>query len=257
LESLAALLRGFFVPNPPDIPLFTLLKNFTEMKKFILHILLTYMASIAMGQTVAMDSSFSRDSSVTVRMFLPAGHKLSLIDLLQNNQRMVGLIARDTSRADTFSFVIPKRAPGTYTYQISSRRWTKDPCNMPRQKSNAVNVQVGAARCCRVPFTELTTPGPKQITVTWALCSSCSTYAVVYKQLGSNNPLIKPGFNEDVKGTGTRLPNYKPTITEAVAGTITRTYPTSLSGYWYQVDLVCNGSGCTSGTTFSNLIYTR
>lgn len=228
------------------------------MKKIIVHILLLYMASSALAQSIAVDSLVSRDSSVTVRLFLPVNHKLSLLDLYQNGQRLAGLLARDTSSIDTLRMVIPKRAPGIYAYQMSTRRWTMDPCNTSRQKTNSITVQVGSARCCRVPFTELANPATKTISVTWALCASCTSYTVIYKQLGSSNALVKPPFNQNVKGTGTRLANYKPTIQEAVAGTITRTYPTSYSGFWYQVDLVCNGSGCpASSTTFSNLIFTR
>lgn len=228
------------------------------MKKIISHILLLFVACSALAQTLTVDSIVSRDSTVTVRLALPVNHKLSLIDLLQNGQRLAGLITRDTSRADTFQMVIPKTPPGIYSYQISTRRWTNDPCNTARQRTNAITVQVGSARCCRVPFTTLTNPATKTISVTWALCASCTSYTVIYKQLGSSNPLVKPPFNQNVKGTGTRLSNYRPTIQEAVAGTITRTYPTSYSGFWYQVDLVCNGSGCAaSSTTFSNLIFTR
>lgn len=228
------------------------------MKKIIVHILLFYMARSALAQSITVDSLVSRDSSVTVRLLLPANHKLSLLDLFQNGQRLAGLLARDTSSADTLQMVIPKRAPGHYAYQISARRWTKNPCNATRQNSNAITVQVGSARCCRVPYTELANPTTKSIRVTWALCASCTSYTVIYKQLGSSNPLVRPAFNQDVRGTGTRLPNYKPTLQDAAAGTITRTYPTSYAGFWYQVDLVCNGSGCATGTTtFSNLIFTR
>ena len=216
------------------------------------------MASSALAQSITVDSLVSRDSSVTVRLFLPVNHKLSLLDLFQNGQRLAGLLARDTSAADTLQMVIPKRAPGHYAYQISARRWTKDPCNATRQKSNSITVQVGSARCCKVPYTELANPSNKKVTVTWGLCASCTSYTVVYKQLGSSNALVRPPFNQNVKGTGTRLANYKPTIQEVAAGTITRTYPTSYAGFWYQVDLVCNGSGCATGTTtFSNLIFTR
>lgn len=228
------------------------------MKKLITHIIIILMAKSALAQSLAVDSLVSRDSTTRLRLTLPVNHKFALFDLFENGRRLAGSLTRDTTTADSVEMMVNQTPPGIYSYQVTARRWSKNPCNPILKNSNAITVQVGPNRCCRVPFTNLTNPATKSISVTWALCASCTSYTVVYKQLASTNPLVKPAFNQNVKGTGTRLSNYRPTIQEAAAGTITRRYPTSFSGFWYQVDLVCNGSGCAaSSTTFSNLIFTR
>lgn len=197
-----------------------------------------------MAQFISIDSAISQDPFVHVRFDAPMRHNLSTIHLVENGRRITGYIPPDTTTRDRQSYFLTK-TPGTYTYQFYYQKASSTPCTQCYEHTNGLRVQVGPTPCTKATFLAAGQTGIKNITFTWGICPSCSSYTVTYRRINSNNPAIKPLPDQNVLASGDRFTNLAPTAAENLAQIMTRSSSTSFDGWWYQVDLRCNGSPST------------
>jgi hypothetical protein len=224
------------------------------MKKFPFLSLL--FPAFLMAQSIKPDSAISRDGTIGLKMMLPQNHRFGMVQIWQNGQRIFSTSPKDTTSPDSIATTITGQAPGTYAYQLASRRYSLLPCQQSIQIHPSSYVQVGSS-LCRVPLYLNLLASVKSITYTIGFCRACSTYSVVFRRLSFTDPNLDPAPNTGIQESGTRLNGYSPTAAERAMGFITRTSSTSFGQRWYQVDAYCGSPLSTNTNRITRLVYVR
>jgi hypothetical protein len=209
------------------------------MKKLFLLGVFLQMSLIVSAQFITIDSAISRDPFVRLRFDMNPSHGLSKIYLLENGVTIDRYLTPDTSTRDRQSWVYQK-APGTYTYQVMYQKWGAG-CGQCFTSTPGLRIQVGPNPCQLPTFLEAGQTGPKMITMTWGLCPACTSYTVTYRRINSTNSAVVPPPDQNVLASADRFSNLVPTTVENQTQIINRSSGTSFDGWWYQVDLRCNG----------------
>jgi len=214
--------------------------------------------------TLSVDSVINLDKNYSIKLSIPANHNATSWSVLEGST-VLQTGALSTQTAVVITIPVSNKPNGIYTYSSTLSSGSANSASVVLSVNVAVPAITISSGQCTAGNLQAWYDVNGKVNFKFKLSPTCTTYNVQMCRYNLTNPLITPSIGALPVACGLRnnMSAYKPTTTERAVDLIERianpqpsgAITTGFGSYWYSIDVLCSGSGCTTTNRTRTYIF--